>query len=110
MEMSLGLWIILGAVLLFPFLSFLFVVSLGYWNNRNLDLGEMRRAITVFFIVLFGLLVAVSFFPGGVDLPKEIQGLFAGTVATIIGFYFGSRTSETKSKSDAEAEPDAQPQ
>ena len=51
----------------------------------------MRRAMTAFFVLIFGLLVASSFFPTGIDLPGEIRGLFAGTVITLVGFYFGSR-------------------
>jgi len=93
--MNLELWIILGATLAAGFAAFLIVVGLGFIGNRELNKGEMRRAITAFFIVLFGLLVVSSFFPTKMELPGEIQGLFAGTVTTIIGFYFGSRTSET---------------
>ena len=92
--MSFALWIILGVTLAAGFVGFLIVVWLGFWGNRQLNKGEMRRAITAFFIILFGLLVVSSFFPTNMEMPPEIQGLFAGTVTTIIGFYFGSRASD----------------
>ena len=93
--MTFELWMILGATLTAGFTGFLIVVFLGFWGNYQLNQGEMRRAITAFFIILFGLLVVASYFPLNIDLPKEIQGLFAGTVTTIIGFYFGSRSTQT---------------
>lgn len=89
--MNLGLWIILVAILGFSILGFLIVLIMGYRKNQALDKGEMRRSITAFLVLLFGLLVVSSFFPLGIGLPGELQGLFAGTVTTIIGFYFGSR-------------------
>ena len=89
-------WATLSIVLGVSSISFLLLLTLGYANNRDLSKGEMRRAITAFFVVLFGSLVASSFIPvTEVDLPPEIQGLFAGAVTTIIGFYFGSRTTAT---------------
>ncbi len=98
--MTLELWIILAVTLASGFAAFLIVVWLGFIGNHKLNKGEMRRAITAFFIVLFGLLVVSSFFPANIDLPPEIQGLFAGTVTTIIGFYFGSRAASDSPKTD----------
>ena len=107
--MSFELWIILGVTLAAGVCGFLIVVGLGFWGNHRLDKGEMRRAITAFFIILFGLLVVSSFFLTDMNLPPEIQGLFAGTVTTIIGFYFGSRTSEqARSSGDASTTPAGQ--
>lgn len=97
--MSFGLWIILAVTLGSGFGAFLIVVGLGFLGNHELNKGEMRRAITAFFIISFGLLVVSSFFPTKMNLPPEIQGLFAGTVATIIGFYFGSRPVADSSRS-----------
>ncbi len=104
-------WTALYAILGASFLGFLLLIVLGYISNHKLDKGEMRRAIAGFFILLFGLLVTASFFPIGVDLPVAIQGLFAGTITTLIGFYFGSRTSATQAGSDSDngATPEAQP-
>ena len=91
-----GQWANLAAVIAIPSFGFILLVILGWVRNRELDRGEMRRAMTGFFVLLFGL-VASSFFPTGIDLPGEIRGLFAGTITTLLGFYFGSRTSAPSS-------------
>jgi len=101
------LWINLGAVLGLSFIGFFILIWLGYANNRDLDKGEMRKAITAFFVLLFGSLVASSFFPTGITLPGEIKGLFAGTITTLIGFYFGSRTASAP-PGRGSSTPDAQ--
>ena len=96
-DMTAGLWYVLGGILGVAFAGFLTVIFLGYIGekgNKALNKGEMRRAMTAFFVLLFGFLVVASYFPLGLDLPKEIQGLFAGTVTIIIGFYFGSRPKQ----------------
>lgn len=101
-------WIIYGVILGLSFIGFIIVILIGYASSKSLDKGEMRRAITAFLILLFGLLVVSSFFPTGITLPDEIKGLFAGTVTTLIGFYFGARTSETlsgKDKSNSQNQP-----
>mgnify|MGYP006919302639 FL=1 len=103
-------WAILG----FAFAGFAWVLYLGYKAEPvGLDKGEMRRAVAGFLIILFGLLVAASFFDGGPDVPQELKGIFAGAVATVLGFYFGARGVETAAKDakdaqDAKAAADAQ--
>jgi hypothetical protein len=91
--MTTPLWIILGGVLGLSFAGFILLVLLGYKSDQSLSKGEMRRAITAFFMLLFGSLVVASFFPTGLTLPETVQGLFVGTVTTVLGFYFGSRTA-----------------
>jgi hypothetical protein len=91
--MTTPLWIVLSAVLALSFGGFVLLVLLGYKNDKALSRGEMRRAITAFFVLLFGSLVVASFFPIDLELPDTVQGLFVGTVTTVVGFYFGSRTA-----------------
>ncbi|MFC2022168.1 hypothetical protein ACFLTR_03040 [Chloroflexota bacterium] len=92
------LWFSLLAIIGLSFVVFLIMIWLGYANNKHLDKGEMRKAITAYFILLFGSLMAFSFFPTGIDFPAEFKGLFAGTITTLIGFYFGARTASSMPK------------
>ena len=95
--MTFGQWANLSAVLGIPSVAFLLLIGLGWAKNHDLDRGEMRRAMTGFFVLVFGLLVASSFFPTGIDFPGELLGLFSGTVTPLVGFYFGSRLASTAS-------------
>ena len=98
--MTTALWFVLWLILGISFVGFMVLVWMGYndkeANDKEADgmsKGDLRKAIAVFLIVLFGSLVVSSYFPIGVNVPSEIQGIFAGAVATVIGFYFGSRAS-----------------
>ena len=97
--MTNGLWIILGLVIGLAFVGLGILVWLGYREDKDdnigLNKGDIRKAITVYLIVLFGALVVCSYFPTGIEMPREVQGIFAGVVTTVIGFYFGSRNSES---------------
>ena len=100
-KMDPGLWALLGAIVGLSIVGFGALVYLGYRNNNCLNKGEMRRAVTAFFIILFGFVALVSFFPTKVDVPKEIQGLFVGVITSVIGFYFGWRgTASSGSPTD----------
>jgi hypothetical protein len=92
--MTTALWFVLWLILGISFICFMVLVWLGSSDKEGMSKGDLRKAIAVFLIVLFGSLVVSSYFPIGVNVPSEIQGIFAGAVATVIGFYFGSRASE----------------
>jgi hypothetical protein len=94
--MTTARWFVLWGILGISFVGFMVLVCMGYKDKdeEGMSKGDLRKAIAVFLIVLFGSLVVSSYFPIGVNVPSEIQGIFAGAVATVIGFYFGSRASE----------------
>ena len=92
--MTTALWFVLWLILGISFVGFMVLVWMGSRDEGGMSKGDLRKAIAVFLIVLFGSLVVTSYFPIGVNVPSEIQGIFAGAVATVIGFYFGSRASE----------------
>ena len=76
-----------------PLLVFLTVVYLGWSANKQLNRGEMRRAIAGTLVATFIVLVLGS---GYVSLSPELRNYFLGVISTIIGFYFGYRGRETE--------------
>jgi len=82
----------------------LWLVFLGWINNKKLDKGEMRRAITGSIVIAFFIiLIAISKNPDIYSNNKEIFSLFFGMVTTIIGYYFGYRSGkESKNSSGNE--------
>ena len=110
-SMSDGQWATLFLILGLSTFLFLFLVWIGWQSNKTLDKGELRRSIAAFIIVIFGLLVTASFFDAGPTLPPELQGLFAGAVTTILGFYFGARSaSQPAASRPADPSPTPSPQ
>ncbi|AAB98312.1 hypothetical protein MJ_0321 [Methanocaldococcus jannaschii DSM 2661] len=87
-----------------PTLVLLWLVFLGWINNKKLDKGEMRRAITGSIVIAFFIiLIAISKNPDIYSNNKEIFSLFFGMVTTIIGYYFGYRSGkESKNSSGNE--------
>ncbi len=87
-------------VLFLPLLVLFWVISLEWVNNRDLNKGEMRRAIAASLVTAFIVLVFSSTY--GLDLlmvDKEILNFFFGVLSTVIGFYFGYRTGEERVQS-----------
>jgi len=87
--------------LFLPLMVLFWLISLGWSNNRNLNKGEMRRAIAASLVTAFMVLVFSSVF--GLELlivvDKEILNFFFGVLSMVIGFYFGYRTGEERIKS-----------
>ena len=73
----------------------------GYKADADLNKGEMRRSIagtfSVGFIILMLLSLNYSF-----DQNKEIVTTYIQLVGVVIGFYFGTRTALSASKSSTE--------
>jgi hypothetical protein len=73
----------------------------GYKADADLNKGEMRRAIagtfSVGFIILMLLSINYSF-----DENKEIVTTYIQLVGVVIGFYFGTRTALSVSKTGTE--------
>lgn len=66
-----------------PTLVLLWLVFLGWINNKKLDKGEMRRAITGSIVIAFFIiLIAISKNPDIYSNNKEIFSLFFGMVTT----------------------------
>ncbi len=79
-------------------LVFILVLLLGYSNNARLDRGEMRRSMTAMFVVI---LLVILFF--NVQIGEGLMNFFLGVLATIIGFYYGSRKLADESRFAADA-------
>jgi len=95
---SLSLIAIVVFIILVVFVGIL--VSGWYGDHRNLDKGEMRRAIAGVFVVGFTILVFLSI---AYDIKlSEIVLMYIELTGIVIGYYFGARTAKEK-KAEAAA-------
>ena len=80
-----------GAVIL-TILSIM--IGLGFWADKTLDKGEIRRAIAVTLVAGFSILAVLSFV---FDILRvQIVTAFIELVGIVVGFYFGVRTAAEK--------------
>lgn len=67
-------------------------------ESKRIDKGEMRKAITASFIVVYLTILSILTLMDDVitdtELTKTIIGHFTYVVGLIIVFYFGSRVAE----------------
>ena len=73
---------------------FVFLIVLGYQNDKNLNKGEMRRAIAGTLVIGFVILVFLSLCYKISD--QQLVIAFIQLVGIVIGFYFGSKTVAEK--------------
>ena len=73
---------------------FVLLIALGYRADKNLNKGEMRRAIAGTLVVGFVLLVFLSLCYEISNQPLVIA--FIELVGIVVGFYFGSKTVAEK--------------
>ena len=76
------------------FIAFGLLISIGFLADRNLNKGEMRRAIAGTFVVGFTMLMILSLHYG--FYRNEIITAYIEFVGIVVGFYFGQRAAETK--------------
>jgi len=89
-----GLYLIILAV-------FAGLVGIGFASNRELNRGEMRRAIAGTVVVAF-VFVLIMLFVIGYPRVGEVLSVFTGAVSAVIGFYFGSRTAQQVREAEEE--------
>lgn len=82
-------WLIFGFGL-FVFAVFAGTLILGYLRDKDLNKGEMRRAIAGTFVVGFTLLLILSLFYEFKN--KDIITAYIQLTGIVIAFYFGTRT------------------
>jgi hypothetical protein len=70
------------------------LVAGWYGDHRNLDKGEMRRAIAGVFVVGFTIIVFLSIVYD-IEL-SEIVLMYIELTGIVIGYYFGARTAKEK--------------
>ncbi len=73
---------------------FVLLIALGYRADKNLNKGEMRRAIAGTLVIGFVLLVFLSLYYEISNQPLVIA--FIELVGIVVGFYFGSKTVAEK--------------
>lgn len=92
---------IIGAfvlVILFVLLFGLLICAFYYSGGKGLDKGEIRRSITITFIVMYIVLLCLSLAPSNAVLDFEGDNTFINNfqnvILVILAFYFGSRAFE----------------
>ena len=75
-------------------IAFGLLIVIGFLADRNLNMGEMRRAIAGTFVVGFTMLMILSLHYG--FYQSEIITAYIEFVGIVVGFYFGQRAAETK--------------
>ncbi|ADC64396.1 hypothetical protein Ferp_0211 [Ferroglobus placidus DSM 10642] len=70
------------------------LVLAGYLNNRSLSRGEMRRAIAGAFVAGFHVLLVISVIFS--IYTEKVVTTYLTALTMILGFYFGSRTVQTR--------------
>ena len=73
---------------------FVLLIALGYRADKNLNKGEMRRAIAGTLVIGFVILVFLSLYYEISNQPLVIA--FIELVGIVVGFYFGSKTVAEK--------------
>ncbi|NAS88648.1 hypothetical protein C4E24_02755 [ANME-1 cluster archaeon AG-394-G21] len=73
---------------------FVLLIALGYWADKSLNKGEMRRAIAGTLVIGFVILVFLSLYYEISNQPLVIA--FIELVGIVVGFYFGSKTVAEK--------------
>ena len=73
---------------------FVLLIALGYQADKNLNKGEMRRAIAGTLVIGFVILVFLSLYYEISNQPLVIA--FIELVGIVVGFYFGSKTVAEK--------------
>ena len=84
-------WLLLGIALIIIF-TFIFLVFLGWWKDKSLNKGEMRRAIAGTFVVGFTILTMLSIIFGLYE--KEIILMYVQLAGVVVAFYFGARIAK----------------
>lgn len=83
--------------------AFIGILFLGWFKDRNLDKGEMRRAIAGTFVIGFTVLMILCLSFN--IYQKEVIIAYIELVGIVIGFYFGAKTAAEK-KAEAAAKID----
>jgi len=93
-----GVAIFAGLVILAVFVM---LIILGFKADKQLDKGEMRRAIAGTFVVGFTILLILCFTYG--IYQTEVIVAYIELTGIVVGFYFGTRTAAEK-RAEAAAE------
>lgn len=72
--------------------TFMILVFLGWWKDKSLNKGEMRRAIAGTFVVGFTILTMLSIIFG--IYQKEIILMYVQLAGVVVAFYFGARIAK----------------
>lgn len=87
-----------GLVILFVSLFAFLICAFYYSDDKGLDKGEIRRSITITFIVMYVAFLCLSLAPSNAVLDFKGDNTFINNfhnaILVILAFYFGSRAFE----------------
>ena len=83
---------LLVGIALIIFLTFMILVILGWWKDKSLDKGEIRRAVAGTLVVGFTILTMLSISFG--IYQKEIVLMYVQLAGVVVAFYFGARIAK----------------
>ncbi len=90
-DVRLTIVIVAACIIVFVFIG---ILILGWLKDRNLDKGEMRRAIAGTFVIGFTVLMILCLSFN--IYQKEVIIAYIELVGIVIGFYFGAKTAAEK--------------
>lgn len=69
--------------------TFFVILVLGWWKDKEIDKGVMRRAMAGTFVIGFTFLMMLSMWSG--YFQKEIILMYIQLVSVVVAFYFGAK-------------------
>lgn len=71
--------------------GFFVIIFLGWWQEKRIDKGVMRRAMAGTFVIGYTFVVMLSMWSG--NFQKEVVLMYVQLVSVVVAFYFGAKVA-----------------